>query len=67
MNAFPYYFFITIFAFFLAKKIRKSSLYTIPDKLDLIYGKKVSLLGAFLVFLLVTPAPYLLMLGIILN
>lgn len=67
MNAFPYYFFITIFAFFLAKKIRKSSLYTIPDKLDLIYGKKVSLLGAFLVFLLVTPAPYLLMLGIILQ
>ncbi|MBS1492512.1 MAG: sodium:solute symporter family protein [Bacteroidetes bacterium] len=67
MNAFPYYFFITIFAFFLAKKIRKSSLYTIPDKLDLVYGKEVSILGAFLVFLLVTPAPYLLMLGIILQ
>lgn len=67
MNAFPYYFFITIFAFFLAKKIRKSSLYTIPDKLELIYGKKVGILGAFLVFLLVTPAPYLLMLGIILQ
>lgn len=67
MNAFPYYFFITIFAFFLAKKIRKSSLYTIPDKLELVYGKKVSIMGAFLVFLLVTPAPYLLMLGIILQ
>ena len=67
MNAFPYYFFITIFAFLLAKKIRKSSLYTIPDKLQLIYGKKVGVLGAFLVFLLVTPAPYLLMLGIILQ
>lgn len=67
MNALPYYFFITIFAFFLAKKIRKSSLYTIPDKLQLIYGKKVSITGAFLVFLLVTPAPYLLMLGIIVQ
>ncbi len=67
MNAFPYYFFITIFAFLLAKKIRKSSLYTIPDKLELIYGKKVGVLGAFIVFLLVTPAPYLLMMGIILQ
>lgn len=67
MNAFPYYFFITIFAFLLAKKIRKSSLYTIPDKLELVYGKKVSIAGAFLVFLLITPAPYLLMFGIILK
>lgn len=67
MNAFPYYFFITIFAFLLAKKIRKSSLYTIPEKLELVYGKKVSIIGAFLVFLLVTPAPYLLMMGIILQ
>lgn len=67
MNAFPYYFFITIFAFLLAKKIRKSSLYTIPDKLELTYGKNVSVLGAFIVFLLVSPAPYLLMMGIILQ
>lgn len=65
LNAFPYYFFITIFAFLLAKKIRKSSLFTIPDKLQETYGKKVGVAGAFLVFLLSTPAPYLLMLGLI--
>lgn len=65
MNAFPYYFFITIFALFLAKKIRKAELYTIPDKLEITYGKKVSILGASFVFLLVTPAPYILMLGIL--
>jgi len=67
MNAFPYYFFITIFALFLAKKIRKAELYTIADKLDLTYGKKVSVFGASLVFLLVTPAPYILMLGILVQ
>ncbi|MBI5401884.1 MAG: sodium:solute symporter family protein [Ignavibacteriae bacterium] len=67
MNAFPYYFFITIFAFFLAKKIRKAELFTIADKLDQAYGKKVSVFGASLVFLLVTPAPYILMLGILVQ
>jgi solute:Na+ symporter, SSS family len=67
LNAFPYYFFITIFALFLAKKIRQSKLYTIPDKLEQIYGRKVSILGAVFVFFLVTPAPYILMLGIIVQ
>ncbi|KAA0208433.1 MAG: sodium:solute symporter family protein [Ignavibacteria bacterium] len=65
MNAFPYYFFTGIFAFFLAGKIRKTNLYTIPDKLRLSYGKKASMTGAFLIFLLVTPAPYIFMLAVI--
>jgi SSS family solute:Na+ symporter len=65
MNAFPYYFFITIFALFLAKKVRKAELFTIPDKLELTYGRKVGVLGSVLVFFLVTPAPYILMLGIL--
>ena len=65
LNAFPYYFFIVIFAFFLSRKIRKTELFTIPDKLEQTYGKKVGLFGAILIFFLVTPAPYLLMLGII--
>ena len=65
LYAFPYYFFITIFAIFLAKKIRRTKLYTIPDKLELTYGKNVSVLGAFFVFFLITPAPYIFMLGIL--
>jgi solute:Na+ symporter, SSS family len=65
MNALPYYFFITIFALFIAKKVRKAELYTIADKLEIAYGKKVSILGAIFVFLLITPAPYILMLGIL--
>ncbi len=67
LNAFPYYFFITIFAFLLAGRIRKTNLFTIPDKLENAYGKKVGLIGAFLLFLLITPAPYLLMAGILIQ
>ncbi len=65
LNAFPYYIFITIFAVFLAKKIRKTNLFTIADKLQSVYGRNVSILGAVLVFLLVTPAPYVFMLGLL--
>lgn len=57
----PYYIFAIIFAVFLAKKIRNASLFTIPDKLEEIYGRKVGLVSAVLIFILVSPAPYLLM------
>lgn len=57
----PYYFFAFLFAMFFAKKIRKASLFTIPDKLYNVYGKKVALFSALIVFILVSPAPYLLM------
>ena len=65
LYAFPYYFFIAIFALFLAKKIRRSELYTIPEKLQNTYGKGVSVFGAFLIFLLATPAPYIFMMGLL--
>lgn len=67
LYALPNYLFTIIFAFYLAKRIRKSELLTIPDKLENVYGKKVSLLGAVYVFILMTPAPYLFMMGIIVN
>lgn len=67
LYAFPYYFFIVIFAIFLANKIRKSRLYTIPDQLNEVYGKKVGILGGILIFFLSTPAPYLFMMGILVS
>lgn len=67
LYAFPYYFFIIIFAFFLADKIRKGKFYSIPDKLYQIYGKKVSVFGGILIFFLSTPAPFLFMMGILIN
>lgn len=57
----PYYFFAFLFALFFAKKIRNASLFTIPDKLNNVYGKNVALVSAIIVFILVSPAPYLLM------
>ncbi|MBK8946030.1 MAG: sodium:solute symporter family protein [Ignavibacteriae bacterium] len=63
----PYYIFALIFALTFAEKIREAKLFTIPDKLENIYGKKVSLISALLIFILVSPAPYLLMLAQILK
>jgi SSS family solute:Na+ symporter len=60
-QGFPYYIFAFLFALFFAKKIREASLFTIPDKLTDIYGAKVGLVSAIVVFVLVSPAPYLLM------
>jgi solute:Na+ symporter, SSS family len=63
----PYYIFAFLFAFLLAKRIRKTNFLTIPDKLEEAYGRKTALLGAFLTFLLMTPAPYILMIAVLLE
>ena len=66
-QGFPYYIFAFLFAIFFAKKIREASLFTIPDKLSEIYGRNVGLVSAVIVFVLVSPAPYLLMTGNLLS
>ncbi len=63
----PYYVFALLFALFLAKRVREASLYTIPDKLAKEYDKKTAILGAFYAFFMVTPAPYILMVGELLR
>ena len=63
----PYYIFALVFALFLAKRIRASNLLTIPDKLQQSYDRKTAILGSFLTFILVTPAPYALMLAVLLQ
>ncbi|HSL88586.1 MAG TPA: sodium:solute symporter family protein [Ignavibacteriaceae bacterium] len=57
----PYYFFAFLFAIFFAKKIRNAFLFTIPDKIEIEYGKTAGIISSIIVFILVTPAPYLLM------
>ncbi|MEE9554688.1 MAG: sodium:solute symporter family protein [candidate division Zixibacteria bacterium] len=59
----PYYIGAFLFAVFLAKKARQTSLYTIPDQLELVYDRKTSLVGAMLVFITTVPAAYVLQLG----
>ena len=63
----PYYVFAALFAMVLAKKIRGTNFATIPDKLEASYGRRTSLLGGFLTFILITPAAYVLMLGILVQ
>lgn len=63
----PYYIFAAIFAFMLANKVRHSDLFTIPDRLYEFYDRKTGLLGALFTFLMVTPAPYILMLAVLMN
>lgn len=63
----PYYLFAILFAFLLAKKIRQTEFATIPDKLEEAYDRKTALLGGVLTFLLMTPAPYVLMIGVLLQ
>jgi len=63
----PYYFFAAIFAFFLAKKVRATNLFSIPDKLEVAYDRKTALLGSGLTFILMLPAPYILMLSVFLQ
>lgn len=62
-QGFPYYVFAILFAFFFAGRIRNASLFTIPDKIESVYGRRAAVAAAFLVFILVQPAPYLLMVG----
>ena len=57
----PYYVFAILFAVFFSRKIRNAELFTIPDKLETVYGRYVGLISAIVVFILVSPAPYLLM------
>lgn len=59
----PYYIFAIVFALVFAEKIRNASLFTIPDKLEETYGKTVGIISSVLVFILVSPAPYVLMVG----
>ncbi len=63
----PYYVFALVFAVVLAKRIRATNLITIPDMLEHAYDRRTAILGAGLTFLLMTPAPYVLMLGVLLQ
>ncbi|GAB4299659.1 MAG: sodium:solute symporter family protein [Ignavibacteriaceae bacterium] len=60
-QGFPYYIFALLFALLFAGKIRKASLFTIPDKISEVYSEKAGMASAVIVFILVSPAPYLLM------
>ncbi len=63
----PYYVFALLFAMFLAPRIREAELYTIPDKIAEAYGPSAGVLGGVMAWLMTNPAPYILMLAVILR
>ena len=64
---FPYYIFALLYAFSSAGRIRENSAATIPELIKQGYGKVPAFISAFFVFLMTSPAPYLLIAGIIVS
>jgi SSS family solute:Na+ symporter len=62
---FPFYVFSALFAWLLAGKIRLNKALTIPEAVSDFYGEKAGRFSAIPIFVLVSPAPYILMLGLI--
>ncbi len=63
----PYYFFAALYALVLAPRIRTSNHLSIPEMFEHAFSPGVGKIGALFVFILVSPAPYILMLTILLK
>ena len=61
----PFYIFSALFAVLLAGKIRLNRALTLPEAMARRYGENAGRLSAIPVFILVSPAPYILMLGLL--
>lgn len=61
----PFYIFSALFAIFLAGKIRLNKALTIPEAIANRYSDGAGRLSALPIFILVSPAPYILMLGLL--
>ncbi|HET7497144.1 MAG TPA: sodium:solute symporter family protein [Candidatus Eisenbacteria bacterium] len=61
----PYYVGAALFALFIARRARASQLYSVPDQLESAYGRASALIGAVVIQFLSSPAPYVLMVGIL--
>ena len=55
------------FALFWAKRLRASNQYTLPDQLEIFYGKPARKIGLFLNFMNVVPIVYVISLGVMLQ
>jgi SSS family solute:Na+ symporter len=63
----PYYIFAALFAFLIAGKVREAGQYTIADILYTRYDKSVGILGSVFLLFMTTPAPYILMISVLLQ
>jgi len=63
----PYYLFAAVFAYLVAAKIRNAGQYTIADLFYKNYGKTVGLIGSLFLLFMTSPAPYVLMVALLLQ
>lgn len=61
----PFYLFSAVFAIYLAGKIRLNKALTIPEAIANRYSPAAGRISAIPIFILVSPAPYILMLGVL--
>lgn len=61
----PFYIFSLIYAWFVAGRIRNHKALTLPEAISDQYGEKAGNLSSVFIFMLVSPAPYILMLALI--
>ncbi len=59
-QGFPYYLFAFLFAFVFAGRVRATGLLSIPAKIKAEYGSRIAIIASVLVFIITSPAPYLL-------
>lgn len=61
----PFYIFSALFAWLLAGRIRMNKALSLPEAIGNFYGERAGRVSAVPIFVLVSPAPYILMLGLI--
>jgi SSS family solute:Na+ symporter len=63
----PYYVFAALFAYLIAGKIRAGGQFTIADVFYKEHGRRVGILGSIFLLFMTTPAPYILMVALLLQ
>lgn len=63
----PYYIFAVCYAIWVAPKIQAAGALSIPAQLQRRYGSAGRYLGAFYIFFMTLPAPYILMVGFLIH
>ena len=65
--AFPYYIFAFVYALWVAPKIQKLKMISIPDHFHSKFGEESGIISAILLTIITSPAPYILSMAIILQ
>ncbi len=63
----PYYFFAIVYALLIVPKIRQHQALSLPEMLRDTFSRKISVIGSIFVFIIISPAPYILMLALLLQ